>query len=167
MQLKEYLREGIKPFEKILFQSVIDFCIDKFKIKAKIKLKSKPIKKTFGDISLNKDSINNSNFTVHYNNKSGYKFNISALIHELVHVKQVVKKELGISDDYKQITWKGKEIISVSEYNKLVYQEYSDLPFEKEAIIKSETMKNEYLNSKFFKGLKGKDNTLDIIIDNL
>lgn len=158
----------IKPYEKLLIDSVINFMKDKFDFDAKITVKKKNNERFFGDISLSDSSINKNKFILHYNPNASIKYQITSLIHELIHVKQVVKKELGVTSDWKNITWY-TDIISVKDYKKSMkdINIYKNLPFEKEAYEYMEIGYNEYIESDYFKSLKGKDINLDFIIDNI
>lgn len=158
----------IKPYEKLYINSVIEFMKDRLDFDAKIIVKKKTNSLYIGDISLNDNSINKNKFTLHYNPNKSFEMQISALIHELTHVNQVSKGFLT-SKDYKSITWKDTFHITVKEYNKISknIKEYMELPWEVEAFTNEKTLTKIYLNSDYFKQLKGKDSTLDFIIDNI
>jgi hypothetical protein len=92
------------------------------------------------------------------------------MLHELTHVKQVVKNELLPNKDYTAILWKGKEYITAKEYGKLMKSDinsYMKLPWEIEADTNMKNLYPTFINSKYWNGLKGKDATLDYIIDNI
>ena len=92
------------------------------------------------------------------------------MIHELTHVKQVVKKELLPNKEYSAILWKGKEYINAKDYGKLMKSDiasYVKLPWEMEADTNMKNLYSTFINSKYWKDLKGKDATLDYIIDNI
>ena len=65
---------------------------------------------------------------------------ITCVLHELVHVKQHLKKELKERKPDSQEMWKGKKIIQE-------YYNYYDLPWEKEAYELQEVLLNEYKKS--------------------
>ena len=92
------------------------------------------------------------------------------MIHELTHVKQVVKKQLLPNKEYTSILWNGKEYITAKDYSKLMKSDiasYMKLPWEMEADANMKNLYSTFINSKHWKGLKGKDTTLDYIIDNI
>jgi hypothetical protein len=95
---------------------------------------------------------------------------IQSIIHELTHIKQVSKNQLLPNKDYTAIMWNGKEYINVKDYNKLMksnHAEYNKLPWEVEAISNMKNLYSKFINSKYWIGLKGKDATLDYIIDTI
>ena len=159
----------IKPYEKLLIDSVIDFMQDMFKFKPKkIIVKKKKSNTHIGDVSLSDASMNKGKFTLHYNPDQGYRMQIESLIHELTHVKQISKGELKASDDWKIVIWKDDYKLSVKDLQKAGknFQQYKTLPWEKEAYDNQHNLVDKYMSSKHFKNLKGKDPTLDFIIDN-
>lgn len=159
----------IKKYEKLFIDSVIEFFKSKFNFDAKIIVKKKDSSSLIGDISLSNASVNNNKFTLHYSPKQSYIQILKTLIHELTHIKQVSKRELKPSEDWKSILWKDNFEITVKEYNKLDLKSYMDLPWEKEAHsnMSDDSLIDEFLSSKYFKDLKGKDLNLDFIIDNI
>lgn len=170
--LFEFFEEDkkIKKHEKLLIDSVIEFMQDKLKFKPnRITVKKKFSDTHIGDVVLSDASINKGKFTLHFNPNQGYRMIIGALIHELTHVKQISKGELRASEDWKSVLWKDDTELSVKDYKKAQknYDNYKNLAWEKEAYDNQNNLKNEYISSKYFKNLKGKDDTLDFIIDNI
>jgi hypothetical protein len=160
----------LKPYETLMVKSVVAFMIDKFKFKAKIIVKKKDTAGMIGDISLSSTSVDGNKFYLHFNPNQSYKRIIQSMIHELTHVKQVSKNELLPNKDYTAILWKGKEYITAKEYSKLMKTDvasYVKLPWEIEANSNMNGLYSTFINSKHWKELKGKDSTLDYIIDNL
>jgi hypothetical protein len=176
IRLKKIMNEDLfgtslklKPYEKLIVNSVVLFMTDKFKFKAKIIIKKKEKVGMIGDISLSSTSVDGNKFYLHYNPNQSYQRIIQSLIHELTHVKQVSKKELLPNKDYTAILWNGKEYITVRDYNKLMKSnphEYNKLPWEVDAISNMKNLYTQFINSKYWKGLYGKDVNLDYIIDN-
>lgn len=174
IKLKDLLGEGLftsnlkmKSHEKLLVSGVIEFMRKKFGFKSKIIVKKKENSALLGDISLNDNSLNKDKFYLHFNPNMSYKMIIQSLIHELTHVKQVSKKELKPTNDYKHLLWKGKEIISVKDYKTMGKKDvsgYKKLPWEKEAYVNSKNLYKPFINSTEWKSLKGKDDTLDFIV---
>jgi hypothetical protein len=160
----------LKPYEALMVKSVVSFMMDKYKFKAKIIVKKKDKVGMIGDISLNSNSVDNNKFYLHFNPSQSYKRIIQSMIHELTHVKQVSKGELLPNKDYTSILWKGKEYIDAKEYGKLMKSDisaYRNLPWEMEADTNMTGLYPMFINSKHWKDLKGKDDTLDYIIDNI
>jgi hypothetical protein len=160
----------LKPYEKLIVNSVVSFMRDKFGINPKIIVKKKEKKGLIGDISLSDTSVKGGKFYLHFNPNQSYKMIIKSLIHELTHVKQVSKGELLPNKDYTSILWKGKEYITVKDYNKLMKKsptDYTKLPWEVEANNNMRGLYTQFINSKWWKGLRGKDQTLDYIMDNI
>jgi len=132
----------MKPYEALMVKSVVSFMMDKYNFNSKIIVKKKDKTGLIGDISLNSNSVN----------------------------KQVSKKELLPNKDYSAILWKGKEYITAKDYNNLMKsnpKEYVKLPWEIEANNNMNNLYSTFINSKYWKDLKGKDTTLDYIIDNI
>jgi YesN/AraC family two-component response regulator len=177
IRLKSILNEDLfgtslkmKPYEALMVKSVVSFMMDKYNFNSKIIVKKKDKTGLIGDISLNSNSVNNNKFYLHFNPNQSYKRIIQSMIHELTHVKQVAKKELLPNKDYTSILWKGKEYITAKDYNKLMKsnpKEYVKLPWEIEANNNMNNLYSTFINSKYWKDLKGKDTTLDYIIDNI
>tara|TARA_R110000796_G_scaffold34373_3_gene88836 strand:- start:1643 stop:2188 length:546 start_codon:yes stop_codon:yes gene_type:complete len=175
--LEHFLNEGLfkedkkmKPHESMIAKSVVDFMKNELKFDAnKIVVKKKTSNNLIGDISLSDASVNKGNFILNLNPNQGTKMQMKALIHELTHINQVVKGTLKPSEDWKSIVWDGSFTLSIRDYKKSMkdFNEYSNLPWEKEAYSNMKTLIEKYLNSKYFKDLKGKDATLDFIIDNI
>ena len=160
----------LKPYEALMVKSVVSFMMDKYKFKAKIIVKKKDKAGMIGDISLNSNSVDNNKFYLHFNPNQSYKRIIQSMIHELTHVKQVSKSELLPNKEYTSILWKGKEYITAKEYGKLMKSDisaYRNLPWETEADTNMTSLYPMFINSKHWKDLKGKDGTLDYIIDNI
>jgi len=158
----------VKPYEKKIVNAVIGFMKAKFNFDAKIIVKKKDKDGLIGDVILNNNSVNNNKFYLHFNPDQSYAMMIQALIHELTHVKQISRKELLPSDDYKAVLWRGKEFISASEYKKLFkkYSEYKKLPWEAEAYSNMKKLYKPFLSSKQWTELSG-DANIDFIKQNI
>jgi hypothetical protein len=177
IKLKDILSEDLfgtslklKPHETLMVKSVVSFMMDKFNFKAKIIVKKKDKVGMIGDISLSSTSVDGNKFYLHFNPNQSYKRIIQSMIHELTHVKQVSKNELLPNKDYTAILWKGKEYINVKDYSKLMKTDvasYVKLPWEVEANTNMNALYSTFINSKYWKELKGKDSTLDFVIDNI
>lgn len=177
IKLKQLLNEDLfgtslklKSYEILIVKAVVSFIMDKYKFKAKIIVKKKDKVGMIGDISLNSNSVDNNKFYLHFNPNQSYKRIIQSLIHELTHVKQVSKRELLPNKDYTAILWKGKEYITAKDYGKLMKSDipaYRKLPWEIEAEANMTGLYSIFVNSNNWKDLKGKDTTLDYIIDNI
>lgn len=177
IKLKSILNEDLfgtslklKSYETLMVKSVVLFMMDKFNFKAKIIIKKKESVGMIGDISLSSTSVDGNKFYLHFNPNQSYQRIIQTMIHELTHVKQVSKKELLPNKDYTTIMWKGKEYITAKDYNKLMKSnigEYMKLPWEVEAVSNMKSLYSQFINSKYWTGLKGKDTTLDYIIDKI
>jgi hypothetical protein len=160
----------LKPHESLMVKSVVAFMMAKFNFKAKIIVKKKDKAGMIGDITLNSNSVDGNKFYLHFNPNQSYKRVIQSMIHELTHVKQVSKNELLPNKDYTTILWKGKEYINVKDYSKLLKTDvasYVKLPWEVEANSNMTSLYPQFIQSKYWKGLSGKDQTLDYIMDNI
>lgn len=158
----------LKPYETLMVKSVVAFMMDKFNFKAKIIVKKKEKAGMMGDISLNSNSVDGNKFYLHFNPNQSYKRIIQSMIHELTHVKQVSKNELLPNKDYTAILWKGKEYIGAKEYGRLMKTDvasYVKLPWEVEANSNMTSLYPQFIKSKYWLELKGKDDTLDYIIN--
>lgn len=160
---------SIKPYEKILIDSVIKFMKRKLGFESNIVVRKKLDQKFFGDIILSHNNVNNNKFTVHFNPNVGVDYMVSSLIHELTHVKQAAKGELKLSQDAKSLVWKDDMVLSGREYNKLMkdWDTYSALPWEAEAYGNQETLLPEFFNSPEFTSLKdSKEPNISFIVKN-
>jgi hypothetical protein len=177
MKLKSILSEDLfgtslkmKPHETLMVKSVISFMMDKYNFTAKIIVKKKDKVGMIGDISLNSNSVDGNKFYLHFNPNQSYKRIIQSMIHELTHVKQVSKGELLPNRDYTAILWKVKEYINAKDYGKLMksdIQAYMKLPWEMEADKNMNGLYSAFIGSKYWKELRGKDETMDYIMDNI
>lgn len=163
----------MKPHETLMVKAVVAFMMDKYGFNAKIIVKKKVSGALIGDISLNSNSIDGNKFSLHFNPNQSYERIIQTMIHELTHIKQVVKKELLPNIYYDAILWKGKEYINVKEYNKIFKAAgrgdvtgYMKLPWEVEANKNMKSLYPQFKKSKYWLGLKGKDATLDFVFFN-
>lgn len=160
----------LKPHETLIVKSAVSFMKDKFNMNPKIIVRKKEKVGMIGDISLSDSSVKGKKFYLHFNPNQSYVRIIQSLIHELIHVKQVYKNELLPNKDYTAILWKGTDYISAKEYNTLMKKnpsEYMKLPWEVEANSNMKSLYNQLINSNYWKSLKGKDATLDYIMDNI
>lgn len=159
----------IKPFEKMIIDSVIDFMKSKYNFNAKIIVVKKNNNALIGDVVLNDNSLNKNKFYLHFNPNQSYKEIIKSLIHELTHVKQISSKELTAASDYKNIIWKDEYILPVKEYYKKAknFTEYWKIPWEHEAYNNMIKLYPEFIQSKYWANLKGTDATIDYIMDNI
>ena len=158
----------LKPYESLMVKSVVSFMMEKYGFNAKIIVKKKERVGLIGDISLSSTSVDGNKFYLNFNPNQSYQRIIQTMIHELTHVKQVSKGELLPNKDYTAILWKGKEYITAKDYNKLMKSspaEYMKLPWEVEAVSNMKSLYPQFIKSKHWLGLKGKDATLDYIID--
>ena len=176
--LNEYLKEDIfttdnkiKPYEKLFIDAVINFLKVEWNIDAKIIVKKKQSNQLIGDVSLTDNSVNKNKFTLHYNPNKSYIEIIKSLIHEITHIKQISSGELRPREDWKAIIWKDNYELSVKDYKKIMkdFNKYKELPWEKEAYsnMLDENLRKKLFNSKFWQNLKGKNPTLDYIINNI
>ena len=161
----------IKNYEKLIIDAVVNFIKHEWDFDAKIIVKKKQNSSLIGDISLNQNSVYNNKFTLHFNPNKTYLGIIKALIHELTHIRQVSKGELRPRSDWKGILWKDDYEISVLEYKKIMrdFNKYKELPWEQEAYgnMLDTSLIEKLFNSSYWKQLKGKDATLDFIVDNI
>ena len=162
---------SVKKYEKLIVDAIINFLKEEWSFDANIVVKKKQNNSLLGDITLNSNSINHKKFTVHFNPNQSYLEIIKSLMHELTHVKQVAKGELRPREDWKAILWKDNFELNVRDYNKITkdFSQYKELPWEKEAYhnMSDTSLRNTFFTSKHWTNLKGKDSTLDFIIDNL
>lgn len=106
--IDEYLDENlfasdntIKKHEKLINDAVINYLKGLWNFDANIVVKKKQNNKLYGDISLTQNSVYNNNFILHFNPNQSFISIIKSFFHEMTHIKQVSKKELRPSDDWK------------------------------------------------------------------
>jgi hypothetical protein len=159
------LQGKLKKYEKILYESYIDFLKDYYKVNENITISfRKPnSKKFFGFIDLVGLSTGKYKIVV-----ENIHFGILGKIgHEFTHIKQYCKGEFNFTEDYKTFIWKGKENMTVKEYNEITsYEEFKKIPWETEAYKMQEELPVLYKKSKFYKEILGKDATLDFSLEN-
>jgi len=169
MKFREYLEETkllgkLKPYEKILYNTYVDFLNDYFNVNLNIDISfRKPSNKLyFGYIDLVGVSNGKYKIIVEMTHMSAL---ISKIGHEFTHLVQGYKGTLGYSKDQKYVTWKGADYISVKDLGKITnLDEYKKLPWETEAYHIQDIILDKFVKSKYYKSLKGKDANLDMIL---
>ncbi len=144
---------------KIIYNAYNLFLCKELGINKKVKMSivKKVSAKTFGYVDLN----NKLDYKVKVESGS-LTYTLGNLAHEFTHIKQIQNKELT-SDDGTTIKWKGKDVITGEEYNKLSYDEYAKLPWEEEAIANQTKFTDKFLETDFL-DLEGTNDELDFII---
>lgn len=154
-------------YQKLAIQTAVEFYLAEMGVKESgivISLAALGKGKAFGDVTLNDDTIKRKKFTMKLNPDVFFELMLRNVAHETVHIKQIIKGELKANPDMTHIMWKDEPIISAADYNDIQYPEYIKLPFEAEAISMAVTLRDKFLKSKEFQGMKGKHPTLDLII---
>lgn len=165
--VQNYLNESkLKPYESYLVTSVILFMKNKLGFTTNVVPKKIKSFDLIGAIDLKDVNKARKYFILEYDSEQSIKMQIRALLHELTHINQIVKGYLKLEGT--DIVWKNDFKLSVSEYAKISkdFAKYKELPWEQEAYSNMELL-GEYKSSKYFAGLKGKDTTLDFLIDNI
>lgn len=165
--LKEFtnLHEGFSLYFKIIYLDFISFLKDEYNITETIKLKAQPKRKVaVGDVNLGE--MMSGIFNITTKGDRGVSVTLINIAHEMTHIKQFLRGELGASESGTHITWKNKMYISVEDYNSITYTKYKNLPWEKEAIEQSKSLFKQYEVSGRIDLLTGKNNTLDYLISN-
>ena len=172
MKFKEYITEKtkllgtLKKHEKLLYNAYIDFLKDYYKVTKDVTLSiRKPTGKAlFGYIDLM--ALREGKYKVIIQGGYGALEHIG---HEFTHVAQYDRGDFNCTDDYKMLIWKKKEFVLVKDYAKLQgkdFEKYKKVPWEAEAYKQQELLPGLFKESKFLQELKGKDDTLDFLIDN-
>ena len=91
----------------------------------------------------------------------GLRYSLKNLGHELIHVLQYVRGDLQVHGD--SIWWKGKPFMKAGEYADLSKEAHDALPWEDEAILKSQQKVRDFLSNR--DALRGLDPTLDYLLD--
>jgi predicted GNAT family N-acyltransferase len=161
----------VEPAEKILFDSLIKFMQKSLGFSAKIIIKrSRPSSKSGASAWILIGPKPPKTFIIQYNPNKSYSNILQQIIHELTHVKQVVKNELKSTDDVKSVIWDGKVFISAKDLINMMkkdFNQYKNLPWEKEAYGNQKKYYDMFLKSQEFKNLVDKDSNLNNIISNL
>jgi hypothetical protein len=164
----------LKPHELLLSEAITAFMKKYHHFTAQVTVQKNPSRKNLiGDITLTETSVKKHRFRVNYNPDQSYTHIIKSLLHELTHVKQVVKGELLPNAEYTALLWQGKEFISIQEYNKILkniknqHLVYRNLPWEQEAETAAHDLYEVFLSSPEWASLRGRDTTLDFIMDNI
>jgi hypothetical protein len=155
----------LKPHEKLLFNAYIDFLQEYYKtnINLEISFRKPNTRKLFGWIDL--IGLQNKKYKIIVEYKP-YGM-LGTVGHEFTHIHQFLRGDLGYSKDEKYILWNKKEFITVKEYSKINdFATYKKIPWEAEAYKMQDKLPGLFLKSKQFKNLKGKNETLDFLIDN-
>lgn len=160
------IREAKKtsPYS-ILFDTALEYfkkVLGISNVPVKLKwLKSNPKSHTYGSVDM-LDFLNSGKAIVELE-QSGTKHTLGSMVHELVHVKQMIKKELSVGED--SILWKGEPHIRIEEYvSNRDYTVWKNLPWEVEADSQKKILVDKFLGSKEFKDLAKINDTLKFIV---
>ncbi len=176
MKISEQIRRAAKPSaarlkfvgklhasERIFIAAFVSHML-KGQLKGmKITLRArKGLGKNFGYVR--HDDLGKGSYDVYFDSSPGISaLTLGYVAHELTHVLQYVRGDLSFKGD--TFIWKGKPAIKAVDYNKLSHAQYAKLPWELEAIKNQKTKGREFVSTRL-KDLKGRDPTLDYIIDN-
>lgn len=156
----------IKPYEKLLYSAYIDFLQEYFKTNINLTLHFvKPSNKDiFGDIDIK--SLEKKKYKINVENGISSVV-LGRIAHEFTHIYQYLNNSLSFSSDEKYLMWNGKDFMSIKEYNSITnFQEYKKIPWEAESYKMQNKLPNLFKKSKYYKDLKGKDISLDFLMDN-
>lgn len=167
---EEYLNEykllgKLKPYEKLLYNTYIDFINNYFNVNIKVEISfRKPSGKLyFGYIDL--IGLSNGKYKIIVEHTLS---DILAKIgHEFTHLVQYKNGKLGFTEDHKTVTWNGVDYITVKDLGKITkLHEYKKLPWEEEAYEVQAKIVKEFMKSSHFKEIEGKDPNIDFLISN-
>ena len=132
-----YVLGSVSREQKRLTQSVIHFCIRKLMPRMKT-LEIDVLFDTLEDSNIYGDCTNYSarEMDIRVQDTLTNEELISTLCHEMVHVKQIARKEY----DSDRVIWKGRRVRSDCDYE--------NLPWEKEAFKLEKTLTKEFLKCK-------------------
>ena len=174
--IKEDLFKGdtrMKEYEKLLYNSFINFLKDEWSIEATVILKKKPHSNIFGSVTLSDATINKGRFILYFDPKSSVLNVFKTLLHEMTHVKQISEGRLRPNEKWNSLLFDDDYEISVRDYNKLLksgnISKYKQLPWEVEAYdnMSREDIIKQYINSDYLNKIKDKDINIEFIIDNI
>jgi hypothetical protein len=155
----------LKPYEKLLYNTYIEFLKDYYNVNHDISISfRKPNSKAyFGYIDL--IALKAGKYKIAVEN---IPYGILGKIgHEFTHIAQYHRGDFDYTKDEKSLLWKGKEFITVKEYSKITdLSIHKKLPWEKEAYEMQEKLPNLFQKSKFLEDIIGKNATLDFGIEN-
>jgi len=157
----------IKNYEKLLYSAYIDFLQDFFKtnINLTLSIRKPSNKEMFGNIDLK--SLESKKYKIIIENGI-ISVVLGRIAHEFTHISQYLSGNLTFSKDEKTLIWKGKYYITVKDYDNITnFQDYKKIPWEAESYKMQETLPKMFLNSNYCKSLKGKDASLDFLLDNI
>jgi hypothetical protein len=170
MRLYKYITEAKanSPITKMIVNNVVEYAkrilgIQDINVTVKHR---KSTSKKFGNVMLsrNPDYKPSKKQTIHIDLTRGYHILVSDILHEMTHIKQIVKRELTVQGS--DIQWKGKTLISIEDYGKGTYDSHSKIPFEKEAYDNSRVGLDGWLISKEADQLRNSsDKIIQMIMD--
>ena len=145
MRLLNYIHEAQSRRYTAIMDAVVVYAKRTFGIpNADVTLKHrKSTAKTYGSIMLSEKP--KKKHVVYVDLTRGYRVLIGDILHEMTHIKQVIKKELTLDGD--DIKWKGKTVSTKKDYTNVTYDSHGKLPFEKEANDNKKKV-DEFLSSK-------------------
>lgn len=154
----------IKPYEKIVYNAMVEYLKDKFNISGDVTLRVlKKLKlNQIGYVDISK--LKEGRYIVTAKN-GGINVTFFTMKHEFTHLQQYITHKLGADGD--MITWNGEPYTSASEYKRMEYKQHSKLPWEVEAIknSKDKSFDKEFEKSDYYINMRGKDPTLDYLMD--
>lgn len=79
------------------------------------------------------------------NHKLSLKESVFVLAHELLHISQIHRGILGIHKNGNYI-WEGKQYMNLARLKQLSYNEYLQLPWEQDVVLKQQKLLKNLLN---------------------
>lgn len=79
------------------------------------------------------------------NHKLSLKESVFVLAHELLHISQIHRGILGIHKNGNYI-WEGKQYMNLAKLKQLSYNEYLQLPWEQDVVLKQQKLLKNLLN---------------------
>lgn len=152
--------------ERLIAKAIISFMKREYNFNAKITVRKVAHSGALGAVRISDASINRNKFYVSIGENHSVTEIIETLIHELIHVKQISKGELGVTNDWTGVTWKGDIYMTAKEYNKILKKvlkkgsrDYIDLPWELEAERNVKKLYNKFMKSKEWNMISGEVET--------
>jgi hypothetical protein len=154
------IKGKLKPYQRIVFRAFVEHMTE-----GQIKITLRPQKrrgKKIGDVRY--EDLERGKADIRFLNAGSLLMSMGYIAHEMTHVRQYIRGHLRVEDG--MFLWHGKPHTSVKDYAAITnYAKYAKLPWEAEAIRIQKTLPRQWLRSSI-PSLKGKDRTLDYLIDN-
>jgi hypothetical protein len=140
-----------KEIQENEINNFVSYCKEKLNINQDVNVVIKKFKKTnylFGYVDMLKCFEGINEIAINENNNVSLNTLLTYIAHEITHIKQIINKELSLSENKKDLLWLNNKCMSVNVYNNYVkkhgVEKYMQIPFEFQAYHNEKKLIRDY-----------------------